>query len=286
MLGSFFLAYFCTQTLFAKGYEKAKGETENWRLVWEDEFNKPGKPNSKNWSFEQGFVRNNEEQWYSSENAFCENGMLIIEARKENRPNPNFDSTSTDWRKKRPFAQYTSACLKTKGLKQFKYGRFEVRARIDTSIGLWPAIWTLGEIGRWPSNGEIDIMESYPLENRQHILANVACAFNEQFEPKWNSKKIPLSYFLQKNHNWPNQFHIWRMDWDERSIKLYLDDELLNEVLLIESVNFDGVNPFQQPHYILLNMAVGGNRGGDPSRPNYPARFEIDYVKVYQKKSN
>src|SRR4051812_41199328 len=96
-----------------------------YKLVWADEFNKDGRPDSSNWNYEKGFVRNNEAQWYQSENAFCKNGYLIIEARKENRPNPNYIEGSNDWRKNRPQINYTSSCLLTRGLQSWQYGRFE-----------------------------------------------------------------------------------------------------------------------------------------------------------------
>ncbi|MDQ3290756.1 MAG: glycoside hydrolase family 16 protein, partial [Bacteroidota bacterium] len=86
-----------------------------WQLVWADEFNTPGKPNPKNWIFEKGFVRNQEAQWYQPENAWCENGYLIIEGRREQKQNPNYQPNSTDWRTNRQFASYTAASLTTQG---------------------------------------------------------------------------------------------------------------------------------------------------------------------------
>jgi beta-glucanase (GH16 family) len=99
-------------------------------LIWSDEFETEGKPNSEFWSYENGFVRNNEFQWYQQDNGICHNGILTIEARKEQIPNPNYLTGSNDWRKNREFAEYTSACIKTVGKKEFQYGRFEVRAKI------------------------------------------------------------------------------------------------------------------------------------------------------------
>jgi beta-glucanase (GH16 family) len=257
---------------------------KGWQLTWSDEFNTNGKPNPANWKFEHGFTRNQEYQWYQEDNAFCENGLLIIEGRREKIKNPRFDSTSNDWKRNREYAEYSASSLNTAGLKEFRYGRFEIRARIDTSMGLWPAIWTLGVNGRWPSNGEIDLMESYPINGEHNILANVACGAKQAYKAKWDSQKIPLSHFLSKDPLWPSKFHIWRMDWDSTSIKLYLDDELLNETLLRDALNPDGTSPFNQQHYILLNLAIGGQNGGDPSLTKFPTRYEIDYVRVYRKK--
>jgi beta-glucanase (GH16 family) len=115
-----------------------------YRLVWADEFERDGKPDPGNWTYEMGLVRNEESQWYQPENARCEGGLLIIEARRERKPNPTFDPRSPDWKRSRDQAEYTSASLTTKGLHRWQYGCFEMRARIPTRIGLWPAFWTLG----------------------------------------------------------------------------------------------------------------------------------------------
>ncbi|GAB4458183.1 MAG: hypothetical protein OHK0029_19110 [Armatimonadaceae bacterium] len=139
----------------------SSGKNEEWKLVWSDEFNENGRPNPRNWVYETGFVRNQEFQWYQPENARCENGFLIIEGKRERKPNPNYEAGSNDWKKNREFAEYTAASLKTTGLHAWKFGRFEMRAQIDTRPGLWPAFWTLGVDGEWPRNGEVDIMEYY-----------------------------------------------------------------------------------------------------------------------------
>ena len=110
-----------------------------YELVWADEFNETGRPDAANWTYETGFVRNEELQWYQQENARCEDGMLIIEARRERVPNPDYRAGSRSWRRSRSHAEYTSACLTTKGLHQWKYGRFVMRGRIDTRPGIWPA---------------------------------------------------------------------------------------------------------------------------------------------------
>jgi beta-glucanase (GH16 family) len=132
-----------------------------YTLVWADEFNVDGRPDPKNWTYENGLVRNQEYQWYQPENARVEGGRLIIEGRRERRPNPRYEAGSADWRRNREFAEYTSASLLTRGLHTWQYGYFEMRARIETRSGLWPAWWTLGASGGWPHNGEIDIMEFY-----------------------------------------------------------------------------------------------------------------------------
>lgn len=254
---------------------------DEYQLVWTDEFEQDGPPDPKKWTFEQGFVRNRELQWYQPENAFCKDGRLVIEARREQRPNPDFVKGSDNWKQNREMAEYTSACLMTKGLHSWQYGRFEIKARIQAEPGLWPAIWFLGVEGQWPSNGEIDLMEFY----RGKILANACWGTEKAYEAKWDSASIPLEEF--GDPEWDQKFHIWRMEWDPDHIRLYMDDRLLNTIDLTETINpntdLGPKNPFHQPHYLLLNLAIGGNSGGDPSHTDFPSRYEIEYVRVYQK---
>lgn len=252
---------------------------DGYKLVWADEFNKNGKPDSANWNYEYGFVRNEELQWYQPENASVGNGLLLIEARKEEKPNPGYKENSRSWRTNRSTIQYTSSCLLTRGKQSWMYGRFELRAKIDISKGMWPAWWTLGVDKGWPGNGEIDIMEYY----RGMMLANIACLGSDR-KAQWFSNTFKTDSL--GGEAWATKFHIWRMDWTEEFIALYCDEQLLNKVSLDKLVNKDGsgFNPFKQKHYMLLNLAMGGMNGGDITGTNFPQKFEIDYVRVYQKK--
>lgn len=253
-------------------------------LVWSDEFNVDGKPNAANWKYEKGFVRNEELQWYQSENVNCKGGLLVIDGKREQIVNPNYLAGSTDWKKNRQYAEYTSGSIISQGLQQFQYGRFEIRARIDTTLGSWPAIWTKGITGKWPFCGEIDIMEFYRSKGVPTILANVAWGSATYSSGTWDTRKVAFSYFTAKDADWCNKFHIWRMDWSADSINLYLDDELLNYTLVKNTKNPDGYEPQQphmQKHYMLLNLAIGSN-GGNPSQSPFPIKYEVDYVRVYQ----
>ena len=251
---------------------------EGWRLVWEDEFDGAPCPDSASWRYESGFVRNEELQWYQPENARCEHGYLVIEGRRERRPNPRYQAGSESWRTSRETVEYTSSSLLTRGRREWRYGRFEMRGRIDVRPGLWPAFWTLGVAGPWPSNGEVDVMEYY----RGMILANVAWA-DESGRAVWDDLRKPLEEL--GDARWADAFHVWRMEWDEDTIRLYVDDLLLNEtdIRLAARPGAPAGNPFHQPHYLILNLAIGGTNGGDPSATEFPARFEVDWVRVYQR---
>lgn len=265
---------------------KNKEKDPGWKLVWSDEFDYEGQPDPAVWSHENGFVRNNEHQWYRPENAVCKNGCLTIYGRKEKVENTRYIAESPDWRKNRKYAEYTSSCIKTIGKKEFQYGRFEIRAKIPVASGAWPAIWTLGSSMEWPSCGEIDVMEYYQVKGEPHILANTAWGTDKRFDAAWNSVKIPFSIFTAKDNTWADKFHIWRMDWDKDAIRLFIDDELVNEALLENTYNGipgEKKNPFRQPHYLLLNLAIGGDNGGIPDDKAFPLKYEIDYVRVYQK---
>ena len=263
-------------TLLAQGTTAPTAAPEGYHLVWHDEFDRPGRPDSTKWDFEHGFVRNQELQWYQPQNATVVNGLLRITARHEDVPNPHYQPGSNNWKRNREFAHYTSSCLRTMRSFTFRYGRLEVRARIPVAPGAWPAIWTLGNRGGWPAGGEVDVMEFYRVppasmgihhttgENGRTfpiILAN-ACWQGANGRDAWNTKRVPFSHFTEKDAQWADKFHVWRMDWDEQAIRLYLDDELLND--------------------ILLNLAIGSS-GGTPDDIAFPMVYDIDYVRVYQK---
>ena len=272
---------FSVLTCYSQPVNDAAVEKDDYKLIWADEFDLDGTPDSANWSFEKGFVRNHELQWYQPENAYCRDGKLIIEARRERKKNTDYTPGSDNWRINREYAEYTSSSLLTRGLHSWMFGRFEMRAKIDTRSGLWPAFWTLGVTGSWPHNGEIDIMEYY--EGR--ILANIAWGAEEKWQPVWGDFRLPVDSLKVKDSNWSDKFHVWRMDWDKERIRLFLDDVLLNEAILSLTINRDGEgrNLFLQPHYIIINLAIGGTAGGDPSDTSFPAYYEIDYIRVFQK---
>ena len=264
---------------FAINIVNANSLLKEYRLVWNDEFNIDGAPDSNKWEFENGFVRNKEDQWYQSENAICSAGKLVITGKKEFMPNPNYIEGSSNWRTNRQNINYTSASLKQKKELGFRYGRVEVRAKIVTQEGLWPAIWTLGVNGEWPSNGECDIMEYY----KDGIHANFARGTKIAHKANWNGVFKNMAFF--NDLNWDKKFHVWKLEWDENTMQIYVDDQLLNSQDLNKFFNLgDGHNPFRQKHYLLLNLALGGNNGGNLINTTFPSQYLVDYVRVYQKK--
>ena len=229
---------------------------ENYHLVWSDEFDVDGLPDSKNWGYEKGCsVRNNELQYYAEareENSRVEDGFLIIEARKESMNGCN----------------YTSANLRTMGKRSFKYGLFEIRAKIDIRKGSWPAWWWLPNSGGWPRGGEIDMMEFY----------SGKCLFNVMDgNQRWTSKTKTV------DGKWAEEFHVWTWEWDSLKIDLWLDGVLMNHypVANADGTGPGGENPFRRPGYMLVNQAIGGNNGGDPSGTTFPVQYIVDYVRHY-----
>lgn len=253
------------------------------RLVWQDEFDRPGAPDPASWSFEDGFVRNCEMQWYQPQNATVRDGLLVIEGRRESRPNPLYDAQKKgDWRAERKMIEYTSACLHSK--RSWLYGRIQVRARLQAEEGLWPAIWFLG-VDRakkgWPACGEIDLLEYYD----ESILANFcwsAATPEKPYAQQWNTQKTPIAKFIAKSPTWRTDWHVWEMDWTAERIELRIDGETVNVQRLDTVRNPDGTNPFQKPMFLLLNLAMGST-GGSLEKTRLPAKFEIDWVRVWQR---
>ena len=263
-----------------------EGGDDDYQLVWYDDFDVDGMPDSDNWNFEEGYVRNREAQWYQVNNAYCRNGILTLTARKEVLPNPDFNSKSADWRKLRPQILYTSSSITTKEKHEFLFGRIEVRARIPATPGTWPTIRLLGKKYTWPSCGEINLMEFNEYHGVSSILASVCWAGNEDTS-EWDIAAYPFSKFTQADPLWASKFHVWRMDWNANSIKIFVDDVLLNVTSLMQTYNAQTSagaddNPFETPMHIVLSLALGSS-GGYIDEQTLPAHFEIDYIKVYQK---
>ena len=250
-----------------------------YQLVWNDEFNYEGAPLDEKWHFqyipiEQGGWANNEKQHYTKrrENSFVRDGTLKIVAKREPYSYKGINKS------------YTSARLNSKF--DFKYGRIDVRAKLPSSNGTWPAIWTLGtnigEIGNyhgnsegnvgWPECGEIDIMEQDGT-NKQLLYGTFHWADSGGQQVSFGSIKDISSLNIS---DLTSEFHLYSLTWTSASIKVYVDNLLITDLENTSSV------PFDNPHYLLLNIAMGGNLGGDIPGTFEEDKMEIDYVRFYQ----
>ncbi len=260
--------------------------SKGWNLVWSDEFNYQGKPDSKKWAYDYGFLSNREEQYFtdSLKNVRVENGHLIIEAHKEkiaNKDYGNAELKKKSWLKyiaETDTAKYTSARLKTMGLASWKYGRIEVKATLPKGVGLWPAIWMLGEnreeVG-WPECGEIDIMEHVGF-NPDSIFGTIHTkAYNHMIGTQ-RGKKI----FIDKPYD---SSHVFAIEWTPEKIDFVLNDVVYNHIENEHKTTAEW--PFDQEFYLILNVSVGGMLGGQKGIDDsvFPQNMLIDYVRVFQK---
>jgi beta-glucanase (GH16 family) len=254
-----------------------------WKLVWSDEFNEPGLPDSTKWNYETGFIRNNEQQYYTrerKENARVEDGVLIIEARKEQWKNAAYDSNAKDkkGRRGREFADYTSASLTTRDKASWTYGRIEVRAKLPSGRGTWPAIWTLGtnsqQVG-WPAGGEIDIMEFVGFEPGV-IHANIHTKAYNHVLKTGKGDKITIADASEA-------FHVYAIEWGPDGIDFFVDSQ--KYFTFRNEGTGASVWPYNKDQYLILNLAIGGAWGGQKGIDDsiFPQRYLIDYVRVYQK---
>jgi len=250
----------------------------SWQLIWSDEFDTEGLPGTAKWTYEEGFVRNEESQYYTrgrSENARISSGCLIIEGRKERITNPFYRPGDESWRLNREYAEYTSASLTTRGKFSFLYGRAEIRAKLPAGKGNWPAFWTLGadwpEV-RWPYCGEIDIMEYVGLYPNR-ILSALHYSLEGKHNSQEKSIRTPSPY---------KDFHVYAMEWYPEHIDFFFDNTLYFTFPL-DSAGIGGGNPFRKPQFLIINLALGGGAGGIIDDSIFPQRFVIDYVRVYKK---
>ena len=267
---------------------KATPMRKGYSLVWSDEFNYKGKPDKTKWNNAIGFIANQEEQYYtdSLKNARVEEGTLIIEAHKETITNKDYNNPELlkkSWMKyaaECKIAKYTSARLTTKDVAAWKYGRIEVRAKLPQGVGMWPAIWMLGEnkeqVG-WPESGEIDIME-YVGHNKDSIFGTI---HTKAYNHNKNTEKSK-STFIDNPHD---NYNVFALEWTPQKMEFLLNDVVYNQ---IENENKTTAEwPFDQKFYLILNVAVGGMLGGQKGIDDsiFPQRMTIDYVRVFQKTS-
>jgi beta-glucanase (GH16 family) len=255
----------------------------DWKLIWSDEFNYNGLPDSTKWDYEVGFERNFEMQYYTckrAENARVENGYMIIEGRKEQYKNPRYKQNSGNWQENREYAQYTSASVITLNKMQFKYGRIEIRAKLPQGKGVWPAIWALGvnrfEVG-WPLCGEIDIME-FVGHDPHKIYATVHYGIGKEGKHKSKGANIET--------NAPyDDFHLYALEWDENKMDFFFD-QTKYFTFYIDDAGKEAAGQFRKPFYLLINLALGGSWGREIDDSIFPQQYLIDYVRFYKKNNS
>ena len=242
-------------------------QADRWKLEWADEFNEGTAPNPSKWTYEKGYIRNNEAQYYTEnrrENARIENGNLVIEARMDN------------WNGNK----ITSASVTTSGKKEFLYGRIEARAKVPTGRGTWPAIWTLGtNIGQvgWPRCGEIDILENVGFDpKRVHANIHVHTYNHTKGTGKGNN--------IDGGEPWKD-FNVYAVEWYPDRMEFFYNDTRYF-VYRKEADAGEDKWPFDKPQYLIVNLAIGGAWGGQQGIDEtlFPHRYEIDYVRYYKLK--
>lgn len=245
------VAVFLAASLFAGG-----AWAQNWQLVWSDEFNGSIGPD---WVYETGNGSggwgNNELEYYRRENAGIENNALVITAKRE-----DFGGF-----------RYTSARMKTQGIRNFRYGKIEARMKLPSFMGAWPAFWALGanlpQVG-WPDSGEIDVMEHVNNEDRTYGTIH------------WRDHN---GNYAQYGGNTPvsvADWHVYSVEWDANAIRWYVDGNKFHEANIQGGVN--GTEEFHRDFFLLLNFAIGGNWPGfNVDESKLPAKMHVDYVRVY-----
>ena len=245
----------------------ADAQDKEWKLLWSDEFDKPGAPDISKWDYQVGGDGwgNQELQFYTKDrsgNARVEDGHLIIEARKE------------PWEGK----DYTSARLVTRGKEEWKYGKIAVNAKLPKGRGSWPAIWMLAanDPMRWPDDGEIDIMEHVGYDQGK-VHGSVHCKKYHHSIGTHKTGTVMVSDCSEK-------FHVYGVEWNKDLVKISVDDKPYFE-FENEGSGYDAW-PFDNKMYLLLNVAVGGAWGGAKGVDDsiWPQRMEVDYVRVYAPK--
>ena len=248
-----------------------------WTLVWSDEFDVDGLPNAAKWDYDTDRNRlgwyNNELQYYARtrpENARVQGGKLLITARRENL------TTASDYGGQ----AYTSARLVTRGKASWTYGFIEVRAKLPCALGTWPAIWMLGTGGTWPDDGEIDIMEQKGTSaaDKGRVLGTIHTRAYNYFNGtlgvgQGSSVAVPDAC---------TAFHNYQLTWNGDRILIGVDNNIYFE--FVNPKTGDAARwPFDNPQYLLLNLAIGGDLGGAVDNSAFPVQMEIDYVRMYKK---
>jgi beta-glucanase (GH16 family) len=266
-----FFTLLSSRAITSQKYHEVKTDSEQWKLVWSDEFNYSGLPDSTKWNYEVGGHGwgNNEKQFYlekSLENSFVKDGSLHIVALKKDFKN----------------SKYTSSKLTTYKRISVQYGKIEVMAKLPKGKGTWPAIWMLPESlqkksENWPLCGEIDIME--------HVGKNSGSIHTSLHSQLYNHVKGTQITHFKKFQDVFDTFHKYAIEWSTESIRFLIDDRLFFESFKGQDgrISTNEGWPFDKPYFLILNLAIGGNWGGEIDDSIFPVEMQIDYVRIYQR---
>jgi beta-glucanase (GH16 family) len=251
------------------------GDENDWTITWQDEFDGTS-VNTGNWNFNQGNGYDENDGWGNGElqyytgyqrNLRVDNGSLKITAIKESYNGFN----------------YTSARINTQNKFSQTNGKFEARIKMPVGQGYWPAFWLLPQdspYGEWPASGEIDILES---KGSQPNWASASLHFGAQNDRKY------ITYSTDNLSTPISEYHVYSLVWEEDTMYWYIDDALYAWESFWFSKTNDGTYypfpaPFDNPFYIVLNLAIGGSFDGNPDETTqFPQTMEVDYVRVYEK---
>jgi beta-glucanase (GH16 family) len=239
-------------------------QEKSWQLIWQDEFNTDGLPDSDNWAF----AGRGKADWkcYCTDDpqlAFVENGLLYLKGVVNENPED--------------LVAYNTACISTKGKFDFLYGKVEVRAKLSTGKGSWPAIWMMpsdSEYGGWPKSGEIDIMEHLNFDSFVYQTLHTDYTYNRGL------KTNPDSHATAAIKT--GDFNVYGLEWYPDRLDFYVNEELSFSYPRIMDEGHSQW-PFDKPFYIILNQALGGNWVGDIHDEDLPVQMVVDWVRVYQK---
>ncbi len=284
-------------------------------LVWSEEFNTDGKPDEKIWDYDADYLRNHEAQCYTTEreeNVRVSGGHLVLEARKENYkcPIPGVNQK---------IFPYTSGAIRTRKrnagpvLKDMSFGRYEIRAKIPVTRGIWPAIWIVGIAPglHWPQAGEIDIMELVGFEHAEGLHRIHSTLHKDPDGAPWPlpNRSIFMGHVLDFQENLDEDFHVFRLDWSPTKLEFFVDGKRVNQRLVGNQIKVKNgfskseINaqtpkdwPYErkipgQQFFMILNLAVGGDWGGkkgidDSQFERGPVEMLVDYVRVYRLPEN
>lgn len=260
----------------------AQNDSSDWQLVWADEFNSAEKPAESSWNYNNGLVLDGGPQWYRSDNVYCEDGKLVLKAYRGRIDNPDYNPDSKLWSDLRKWVYWTSGSVDTKNKHEMLYGRLEVRVKLSSTGGSWPAISLLsGDYSpvKGTASARISLMENYG-----RCLHSGVSWIDADGKLQTDMQRMPLSDVTEYVPGWYDEYHVIRLDWDSAEVKSYIDGKLIsssNISRFMHVKNGEAASPFHAPMYLMLNLALRTEDGIDDA--DMPSLYYIDYVRYYKR---